>query len=88
MNVSLTAELERWVHDKVESGSYGSASEVVREALRALRERDELRAALLTDLRREVAVGLDELDAGRGLAFDAAAVASVKASGRKRSTAS
>jgi len=36
MNVSLTPELEEWVRKKVESGMYVSASEVVREALRAL----------------------------------------------------
>lgn len=36
MNVSLTPELESWVRKHVESGMYGSASEVVREALRTL----------------------------------------------------
>lgn len=88
MNVSLTDELERWVQQKVESGSYASASEVLREALRALRDRDELRTALLADLRQDLLVALDELDGGEGLAFDDAAVASIKASGRKRLTAS
>lgn len=88
MNVSLTVELERWVQQKVESGSYTSASEVVREALRALRDREDLRGALLADLRHELAVGVDELDAGHGLPFDDDAVASVKASARRRLTAS
>lgn len=43
MNVSLTSELERYVREKVDSGLYNSASEVVREALRLLvaRDRDE-----------------------------------------------
>ena len=40
MNVSLTPELERLVNEKVESGLYQTASEVVREALRLLKERD------------------------------------------------
>jgi len=40
MNVHLTAELEEFVQKKVESGLYGSASEVVREALRLLARRD------------------------------------------------
>ena len=40
MNVHLTAELEQFVQKKVESGLYGSASEVVREALRLLARRD------------------------------------------------
>ena len=38
MNVSLTPELERLVNEKVESGLYQTASEVVREALRLLLE--------------------------------------------------
>jgi antitoxin ParD1/3/4 len=43
MNVSLTPELEQLVIEKVRSGMYLSASEVVREALRLLQERDSLR---------------------------------------------
>ena len=41
MNVSLTPELERLINDKVDTGSYQTASEVVREALRLLKLRDE-----------------------------------------------
>lgn len=36
MNVSLTPELEQYVRDKVATGLYNNASEVVREALRAV----------------------------------------------------
>lgn len=43
MNVSLTPELERFVSEKVESGLYNNASEVVREGLRLLKEQDEIR---------------------------------------------
>ena len=43
MNVSLTEELERKVEDRVRSGLYGSASEVVREALRLFFRYDEAR---------------------------------------------
>lgn len=64
MNVSLTPELERLVQEKVESGLYSSASEVVREALRLLRERDELRQARLEELRREISEGLDACHRG------------------------
>jgi antitoxin ParD1/3/4 len=45
MNVSLTPELERYVQEKVQSGRYYSASEVVREALRALQNDEEARKA-------------------------------------------
>ena len=43
MNVSLMPELEEFVDGKVESGLYNNASEVVREGLRLLKERDENR---------------------------------------------
>jgi antitoxin ParD1/3/4 len=36
MNVSLTPELEELINQKVSSGLYHSASEVIREALRLL----------------------------------------------------
>jgi antitoxin ParD1/3/4 len=42
MHVSLTPKLEEWVRNKVESGLYNNASEVVREALRLLHEHDEV----------------------------------------------
>ena len=64
MNVSLTPELERLVTEKVESGMYTSASEVVREGLRLLQERDELRRARLEELRREIARGVEQADRG------------------------
>jgi antitoxin ParD1/3/4 len=41
MNVSLTPELEELVNEKVRSGLYQTASEVVREALRLLKLRDD-----------------------------------------------
>ena len=39
MNVSLSAELERLIEQKVKSGMYNSASEVIRAGLRLLQER-------------------------------------------------
>lgn len=40
MNVSLTPKLEEYVRNRVASGLYNNASEVIREALRLLVERD------------------------------------------------
>ena len=68
MNVSLTPELERLIHDRVKSGRYHSASEVVREALRLLEEREELRRLRLAEMRSKIAAGLTSLDRGKGLA--------------------
>lgn len=59
MNVSLTAELEKWVHSKVESGMYTSASEVIREGLRLLKEQDALKGIRLAELRQEIQQGID-----------------------------
>jgi antitoxin ParD1/3/4 len=66
MNVSLTPELEKLVTAKVKSGLYHTASEVIREGLRLLEERDRLYQARLVELRREVRQGLDQLDRGEG----------------------
>jgi len=52
MNVSLTLDLERFIREKVDSGLYNSASEVVREALRLLVARDEEQSARQADARR------------------------------------
>ncbi|MEP7342787.1 MAG: type II toxin-antitoxin system ParD family antitoxin [Acidobacteriota bacterium] len=43
MNVSLTPELDNFIAEKVASGFYSSASEVIRESLRLLKEQDDLR---------------------------------------------
>jgi antitoxin ParD1/3/4 len=59
MNVNLTPHLEDMVRQKVNSGLYTSASEVVREALRLMDEQDSLRAAKLAQLRQDIRAGLD-----------------------------
>lgn len=65
MNVSLTPELEQIVDQKVKSGMYNSASEVVREGLRLLQQRDENHEAKLNALRAEIQKGIDDMEAGR-----------------------
>jgi antitoxin ParD1/3/4 len=60
MNVSLTPQLESFITTKVESGLYGSQSEVVREGLRLLVERDRVVEARLNELRGEIAEGLQQ----------------------------
>ena len=65
MNVSLTPELETLVNEKVKSGNYNSASEVVREALRLLKEQDQLKELRREELRREVMKGVEQMRNGQ-----------------------
>ena len=67
MNVSLTPELEQLVQSKVQTGRYNSASEVVREALRLMEERDQLKAMQKDEIRKKIAAGLQSLEEGRGV---------------------
>jgi len=78
MNISLTPQLEDLVKKKVETGLYGSASEVMREALRLLEERDRVHALRLEELRGEIKKGLDS---GAATPLD---IGAIKARGRER----
>lgn len=59
MNINLTPQLEELVREKVSSGLYNSASEVVREALRLMEAQDQMRAIKLKQLRRDLREGLE-----------------------------
>ena len=65
MNVNLTAELERFVRDRVESGKYNNQSEVVREGLRLLMDREDATAASLAYLKGALKDGLSDFEEGR-----------------------
>ena len=67
MHVILTAELKRLVQQKVDSGDYASASEVVREALQLLDAYDELQKRRVEDLGRKIDEGIAQLDRGEGI---------------------
>ena len=72
MNISITPELEELIDKKVKTGMYNSASEVVREGLRLLKEQDELKALRLNELKREIQKGYDSATDGNrnGAAWD------------------
>ena len=61
MNISLTPELEKLVQEKVASGLYQTASEVIREGLRLLKERDDCQTTILREAIQE---GLTQLEQG------------------------
>jgi antitoxin ParD1/3/4 len=81
MNVHLGETLEKFVGELIESGLYQSQSEVIREGLRLLKEREDLRKLKLEELRSDIRKGIDQLDRGEGVPFDAEAI---KAEGRRR----
>lgn len=59
MDVPIPAELEQFVHDSVQSGSYRDTAAVISEALRLLARREHLR--------REVNAGVEQLAQGKGI---------------------
>ena len=63
-NISLTPEQDRFVAGLIESGEYQNASEAIRDALRALRQRRDQEAAKLSALRALIDIGLDQLEQG------------------------
>ena len=69
MHVSLTPHLEELVRNKVKSGLYNSASEVVREALRLMDDRDRVREMRLEDVRNEIQIGIDQLERGESTEY-------------------
>jgi antitoxin ParD1/3/4 len=71
MNVSLTPELELFVQSRVASGLYQTASEVVREGLRLLEEREQARAIAIEELRAKIRRGIEQADRGELLDGDA-----------------
>lgn len=75
LSITLPAEMARLIRAKVQSGAYGSNSEVIREALRGWLERDRR----LTELDSAIARGVGDADAGRVQGID-----EVRAELRKR----
>jgi antitoxin ParD1/3/4 len=61
MNISLTKELEGFIQDKVKSGLYHSASEVVRNSLRLMIDMERSQEERLKTLNHQIQEGLDSL---------------------------
>lgn len=76
MNISLTKHFEEFVQQKLKSGQYHSASEVIRAALRLLEEQDKINSMRLEEIRNEIRKG----DIGDPVSFD---VEDINKRGRK-----
>lgn len=66
----MTPELDDFVRQQVETGLYQSASEVVRDGLRLLMDREQIRKLRLDELRKKVAIGIEELDRGESVGME------------------
>ncbi len=64
MNVNLGPVFDDFVADLLKSGFYQSQSEILREGLRLLKEREDLKQMRLAALRQEIDVGVAEADRG------------------------
>jgi len=71
-NISFTPHQSRFIEERVSSGSYQSASEVVRDAMRLLEHQERKREVALEEARRLIQEGVEQLD--RGEALDGPAV--------------
>jgi len=80
VNVSLPPELEARVRQRVESGMYGSASEVIQEALRLFEAYEQVKTAKLDNLHQDIAEGLSDAKNGRTKEID---FANLKQQGRQ-----
>src|ERR1700679_3051305 len=64
MNVNLAPVFDEFVSQLLETGHYQSQSEILREGLRLLKERQDFKNLQLARLRAEVAQGAKQADRG------------------------
>jgi antitoxin ParD1/3/4 len=64
MQVYLPAELEAFVQRLIDSGAYCAPSEVVHDALWLLKDQADLYKVKLVELRKLIAVGIEQADRG------------------------
>ena len=89
LSVSLTNRLKSYVQDKVRSGQFESASEVIRQGLRTMQEQAERERLFWSDVRKKVSqarTAIEEGDVVDGPAFMRSKIASLKAQARKSVT--
>ena len=63
-NINLTHEQDEFVESVVRAGEYQNASEAIRDALRALKQRRQEDALKLERLRLRIEAGIDDLERG------------------------
>lgn len=61
MNIALKPEYEEFIRSQIQSGKYGSAEELIGEAIALLRERKQR----IKELRQKIAVGTAQIAKGQ-----------------------
>ena len=56
---AIGEHFEQFIKNQLESGRYNSASEIIRDALRLMEEREQLRQIQLDQLRQQIQAGID-----------------------------
>ena len=65
LTVALPEALETFIQQRVASGRYASAGDVVREALTLMEQREREREAVIDGIRREIQLGIEQAEAGQ-----------------------
>ena len=80
MNITLTPDSAQYLHEQLAAGKFPSADAVVSEALRRMREFEQK----MDELRRDIAIGIEECDQGLATPFNEATLEEIKAAGRQQ----
>jgi antitoxin ParD1/3/4 len=64
MTITLPPEMASYIQEKLSTGQYASPQDILHEALMMLKVRDEVQHRHLESLRKEIQVGLDQIDCG------------------------
>lgn len=67
MSISLTPELEEFIQSQIESGKYSSTEEVIIAGIKLLKERERIYKGRFEELKREIMVGVEQLEGGKRL---------------------
>jgi antitoxin ParD1/3/4 len=74
IQIQLPPSLEAFVQDQVDTGRYPSPEEVVHDALGLLKDQADLRAMKLAELRKQIAIGIEQADRGECVPMDMKAI--------------
>jgi antitoxin ParD1/3/4 len=67
MSISLTPELEQFIQSQIASGKYSSTEDVIIAGIKLLEEREKIYKGRFEELKREIAIGVEQLERGERL---------------------